>query len=369
MSEGFRLPSTASRGRPYIRPKPGDPRDVTAEMAILAGRSPNGSGAANLRATREDPRTFAQGQPPHDGMRASPVELLRSGRLADALKAQQADEQRRIDEQDARAKAEYAEFLAWREQQGLPPVDDEVPVEIDDQSGVHEIEPERYQRADDAEIQIDWPTTAHDNPPLPVSGRGRFEMPVQTRQPSPPPPPARPAPRREPPREPEPEPEATPLTCRPITNDDFDRMWDWVRQDPEGAKQFVGRTLANSRALGDFLDALVKGEESGLSFVRAVDVDGVNVGFVSLMPVNYESNTAMMHLFVGPSWRGKFVDLFPLLLAAARSLIPPTMHLAIYSTVSTKVLERFLPQFHFWSYTVWVQNGAAPAGPPQRQRK
>ena len=103
------------------------------------------------------------------------------------------------------------------------------------------------------------------------------------------------------------------LELRPITDQDVDRLWDWVREDPDRGAAFFGFPARMSREVHVWVFQLLKATEQGLALSAALDMEGVPVGLAAVSPIrNGEGNVL---LYLASAHRHRFKDLVPLLLA------------------------------------------------------
>lgn len=287
---------------PYV---PHDSQDVTAELAAMAGRGPNGRLSSS----------FA------DRARADlPAPTFRSDPEAQAV-------QRKLDGLAAEA---YAAF-----QEG---------------------------RASPTTVRDDGPERARDDAPAAPIG-DRYVVPdelrqeaeraaVQIRQTAPP---APAAPRAAPVLG-----EGGTLAARLISAQDIDRLWDWLRQDPAGGQAFFGRAFASSvdlhRAAAELAHAAI---------IRALELHGQHAGFFLLWPIDQATNTTVLHLFLAPEVRHTASALYPTLLAEARRAIGPRFNLAVQCRDGTRnmdLYERVLVPYGFKPYVVYIQAGQSVMG-------
>ena len=124
----------------------------------------------------------------------------------------------------------------------------------------------------------------------------------------------------EPDPNPEPDPDLEPddesdpaLKLRPITDQDVDRLWDWVREDVDRGAAFFGFTPETSRQVHVWIFQLQQATASGQALSAALELDGIPVGFAAVSPLrNGEGNVL---LYLASAHRHRFTDLVPLLLA------------------------------------------------------
>lgn len=96
------------------------------------------------------------------------------------------------------------------------------------------------------------------------------------------------------------------LTLAPLTIEDVDRLWDWVRSEPDRGASFFGRPVPHSVALHITMQGLVEAETIGAGWVRAI-VGETLVGFLALTPILNEDRIAVWNLYIEPAAREAFL--------------------------------------------------------------
>lgn len=139
---------------------------------------------------------------------------------------------------------------------------------------------------------------------------------------------------------PEPDPEPMPeddtdpsllLELRPVTDQDVDRLWDWVRQDEDRGAAFLTAPATTSRALHEWFWKWAVRVTEGRAFVYAIDQDGGHCGFVILNPLFPQQAEAVCHLYLAPSVRGQAQAILPALLKWS-AVLHPTLSLAVVTS-------------------------------------
>lgn len=126
---------------------------------------------------------------------------------------------------------------------------------------------------------------------------------------------------------------ASPLASaavRAIAVQDVDRLWDWVRQEPDLAARFFGWTPRSSLDLHQMFHQYVQADAQGRAVARSITIGQDHVGFALLYPIDEETRTAVAHLYLAPTLRGQLATWVPWLVAQAEAVLPPTIRVAIY---------------------------------------
>lgn len=103
------------------------------------------------------------------------------------------------------------------------------------------------------------------------------------------------------------------LCTREVSEEDLDRLWDWIRQDADRGEKFLGSKVMTSLQLRDKLVAW------GLN-LHSLDDAGEHVGFGGFHPV-LETHVGL-HLYLAPSYRSQLARLIPQFLKMAQTLHP-----------------------------------------------
>lgn len=120
------------------------------------------------------------------------------------------------------------------------------------------------------------------------------------------------------------------LLVRPIVVEDADRLWDWIRHDPDQGAGFLGKVFATSILLHDFMRILVNAETSGLAIIRAIHHGPHHLGFAMLAPILADERTALMHIYLRQDVRGQLAQFTGPLVEIAEQIVPG-VHLAVAS--------------------------------------
>lgn len=132
------------------------------------------------------------------------------------------------------------------------------------------------------------------------------------------------------------------LTIRGVTVEDVDRLWDWIRQDEDGGKGFLGIIPRTSLELHRyFLQVQEKGPAAA---AFAVDDVAMPVGIVLFDPIDPQRRTAGVHLYLEPSVRGSLVTLTSQLLAICDAEYP---HLTLLIATTTEAQMRLYRSLGF----------------------
>lgn len=120
------------------------------------------------------------------------------------------------------------------------------------------------------------------------------------------------------------------ISARPLSVQDVDRLWDWIRQDGDAGKSFLGHAITTSLALHTFMQQLVATEPQGLAIIRAIHYQDQHLGFAMLAPILAAERTALMHIYLRKDVRGQLANLAPILVNLATQ-VAPNVHLAVAS--------------------------------------
>ncbi len=137
-------------------------------------------------------------------------------------------------------------------------------------------------------------------------------------------------------------PPANALNLRTPTFLDYDRLWDWCRQNVQGAERFFGIMPQYSQALFDYLNALLQLEASDQARVRSLYVGDAHIGLATLVPIDRTSAhpNGYAHCFLAPEYYGKLAQLMPAMLDAVSELEPTlTIRVAAHDIAFAKLLE------------------------------
>lgn len=117
------------------------------------------------------------------------------------------------------------------------------------------------------------------------------------------------------------------LMLRAVTYEDFDRMWDWARQDVAGAHKFLGAAPTHSRAMFDYFQKILHDEAQGTALLRAIELSGdtpLHVGLIVINPISRSANQAMgmVHCYLAPFAQGSLPQMLPALMDVAAEQLP-----------------------------------------------
>lgn len=127
---------------------------------------------------------------------------------------------------------------------------------------------------------------------------------------------------------------ATPLLdLTAPTFEDFDNVWDWCRQNPQGAARYFGELPRTHADMSHRLQLVIEGQERGASLLRSIYGQGVHLGIASLVPINRSHiyPHAVAHIFLRPEMEGQLQVLLPFLCDEFAKL-EPTLALTVHST-------------------------------------
>lgn len=150
------------------------------------------------------------------------------------------------------------------------------------------------------------------------------------------------------------------LIVVPMSLEDTDRLWDWLRQDTKGDLAFFGREIRNSQDLHAMMQLLVNGESVNKAIGRSIyfiDANRVahHIGLAALMPILSTERVALMHIYLSPETRGGLAQLVPALVGEARNLLPD-FRLAVMSTDDTwrRLHRQVLGPLGFTEHTMFI---------------
>lgn len=150
------------------------------------------------------------------------------------------------------------------------------------------------------------------------------------------------------------------LTFRRVTVGDIDRLWDWIRQDGDRGRSFLGSEIESSLVLHKILGQLDTAEHSGAAMIRAAyweaHNDELHIGFVALAPMFAAEKLALVHTYLAPDYRGEAVKIAPAIIALVEAAAPGFKQ-CVYSP--TPALERWhrtvLLPLGFQAHTMFVR--------------
>lgn len=117
------------------------------------------------------------------------------------------------------------------------------------------------------------------------------------------------------------------LVGRSPIAEDIDRLWDWLRQDPPASNPFLGRMPKTSQQLYRDLATLWDAEANGTGLLRALyieegDLPSSHIGFLLLAPILTMDAIAVVHLYLQPQLRMRYLQFLPRVAALASALLP-----------------------------------------------
>lgn len=135
---------------------------------------------------------------------------------------------------------------------------------------------------------------------------------------------------------PEPTPEdiatatAQAIHCLGVSDGDLDRLWDWIRQDEDQGKKFLGITPETSTALRERVGNV------GPMFhtIYEEPIEGgplTHIGFVGLTKVPGLGDAAMVSIYLAHEVRGRLREIAPRLLALAEERYPDFKRFSVYT--------------------------------------
>jgi len=120
------------------------------------------------------------------------------------------------------------------------------------------------------------------------------------------------------------------------TQEDTDRLWDWIRADADRGEVFFGKLMKTSQELHDLMrDLVVLHEPQMTALARSIwfiDGRGVrhHIGTTIFAPILSTERVALVHLFLRKDVRGNLANFIRPILDAGRGLVPG-YHLAFFA--------------------------------------
>lgn len=270
--------------------------DVTAEMAALSGRGPNGRPASVTEMMRPTLTRSSSG-------------FVDSASLEEALRAQEADEQARMDEKDRKAKAEYAAYLEYRERNGMPPP----PMDVE--------QPEPFARSG---------FLPPPQPPAPSIGVQQVAEKIRQDYAA--------------------KPASSPVVARAIAEEDLDRLWDWIRADRDGSDAFFGGSITRYQQLLAWVQTT-----SQHHVIRSFDVQGKHGGVFVVSGA--QQGFATLAVYYAPPMRQYIAQLLPYILGGAKTITGNGIRLALsVSDDVAPIMRELLRPYGFSAKTLFLED-------------
>lgn len=102
------------------------------------------------------------------------------------------------------------------------------------------------------------------------------------------------------------------VSLREVTDEDLDRLWDWLRADEDRGQRFLGALVNTSSEMRARLDLFQQ--------LQAIDDAEEHVGFLGFSPV--DDYKAGCHLFLAQAARNQLAQLIPQFMKQAAVLLP-----------------------------------------------
>lgn len=93
----------------------------------------------------------------------------------------------------------------------------------------------------------------------------------------------------------------------PVTVEDVDQLWDWVRSDRDGTTDFLGFAHANSQQFNKQIGDIIIAQRDGFAWFRSVRNVGALIGFVALQIAKAPAS-ATIRIYLEPGQRGRIKD-------------------------------------------------------------
>lgn len=148
---------------------------------------------------------------------------------------------------------------------------------------------------------------------------------------------------------------STLVTASASSREDVDRLWDWIRQDPDQGAEFLSARMATSVDLHTVIAVLQQGEARGLSIIRSVYVADQHMGFAMLAPILTAENVAVVHIYLRPEARGHLAYLVAPLTELASQLAPGVRLAVLSEDKGLAALRKLLAPLGFTEHTMFVR--------------
>lgn len=128
------------------------------------------------------------------------------------------------------------------------------------------------------------------------------------------------------------------LDLRALTDEDIDRLWDWVREEPDTGKGFLGVAPTTSKQLHTMMSAV---PATGIAY--AIDHAALgHVGVLLLNPIVPTEHVAVTHLFLAKPMRARLPQVVGQLGLIASALHPALSFVVLTSRPEIARLYRGL---------------------------
>lgn len=142
------------------------------------------------------------------------------------------------------------------------------------------------------------------------------------------------------------------VDVRAITDEDLDRLWDWIRTEEDRAAGFFGgTTIGSARQLYGYFAAL-----PASSIARAITTPAEHIGIVVLHPVHAETREAGVSIYIAPGHRGHIQAI----IAALLHRCDEEYGFSLVQVITDPVRVRLWEPFGF--KVTYVLHRAAPQG-------
>lgn len=139
------------------------------------------------------------------------------------------------------------------------------------------------------------------------------------------------------------------LTLAPVSDEDIDRLWDWLRSPADEGQAFLHLTFTTSRQLAQVIAAMQQ-----QAFLEAIYFGAHHIGFLAVVP--RVENTGVFHLYLEPRVRGQIAALTKELLPLVEQRFPG-LQLAVYSASEAwaRLHRQVLGPLGFREHTLFVR--------------
>lgn len=143
------------------------------------------------------------------------------------------------------------------------------------------------------------------------------------------------------------------LTLTPTSDEDIDRLWDWLRNPADKDQSFLGMQLTTSRQLTQVVQGLVHQHY----FESIYWQDTQHLGFVALAPVLPDLGYGILHMYLRLEVRGMLKDLLGPVLEQLARRQGGAYNVAVHSTDAalSRLHRLVLTPLGFTEHTLFVR--------------
>lgn len=156
------------------------------------------------------------------------------------------------------------------------------------------------------------------------------------------------------------------LAIHRVTDEDVDRLWDWLRADPGSAQAFFANLPKTSMQLQSIIAALHNGEAAGVGMIRSLRIERTqgplgtplseHIGFAMAAPMFTDEKIAMLHIYLSSNYRGQLQQMLPSFLDLAAQELP-SFRFAVMpnGAAQLRLYGALLPPLGFTTHTMFVR--------------